>query len=93
MACSIGSILAADVSEHVPHFERNVAAMVKSLKPGCVVFEQSPFAKDDKEPDEDQQVHLSSGGITMEQAMGPSMVKEGNFWRKMKRQTMTMLTH
>lgn len=78
-----GTILALDVLEHIPHYERTVRAMVTALKPGGRICEASPFsaAPDKKQKDtstagQDLRIHVSNGGISMEQAMGPMMVRE-----------------
>ena len=70
----IGTILAFDVLEHIPHFERTVAAMVDALRPGGLLVEQSPF--EDLGVDgngTDTRLHISAGGVTMQAAMGPLM--------------------
>ena len=70
---SLGAILAADVLEHIPKYHLVVEAMVQSLKVGGVIIEHSPFARPDPEDVVDTRVHLSSGGISMATAMGPTM--------------------
>jgi len=89
----IGTVLAFDVLEHVPHFERTVAALVAVLRPGGLIIEQSPFAAEADDPaaaqsnGTDTRLHVSRNGVTMEQAMGPLMRMMGsgkgtNIWRK-----------
>lgn len=90
----IGIILAFDVLEHVPRFEATVAALVAALRPGGMIIEQSPFAEDDapnaaRQNGTDTRLHVSRGGVTMEQAMGPRMKQTGGnpgtgtrVWRK-----------
>eukprot|EP00966_Prymnesium_polylepis_P005011 114977-Prymnesium_polylepis.1 len=81
----LGGILAFDVLEHIPRFERTVAAMVRTLRPGGFIVEQSPFNRGNvSDP-----LHVSAGGVSMHEAMGPSMVlasvsRRGgpNVWRK-----------
>lgn len=71
---SLGTILAFDVLEHIPNYSNVVDAMVKSIRVGGLIIENSPFAKDKVQgEDEDLRVHVSNGGISMTQAMGPSM--------------------
>jgi len=78
-----GCILAFEVLEHIPHYERTVAAMVRALRPGGRICESAPFAPPLPVSDqEDARVHLSNGGIRMATAMGPSMRREGRCWRK-----------
>jgi|EP00900_Chrysochromulina_parva_P005644 SAM-dependent methyltransferase len=91
----IGTILAFDVLEHVPHFERTVAAMVAALRPGGLLVEQSPFEEGDEagvheHNGTDTRLHTSRHGVTMAQAMGPTMKHVGgsvgtsgtHLWRK-----------
>lgn len=82
---SLGSIIALDVLEHIPDYHIVVQAMVKSLRVGGRIVERSPFAKQavvDREKD-DVRVHLSNGGISMEEAMGPKMRQvEPGVWDK-----------
>eukprot|EP00037_Helgoeca_nana_P021618 m.218402 g.218402 ORF g.218402 m.218402 type:complete len:297 (+) comp25709_c0_seq9:243-1133(+) len=79
------AILAMDVLEHIPHYERTVKGLVASLKPGGVIVENTPFGAGGG-GDRDTRVHVGNGGISMQQAMGPDMVSEktdfGNVWRK-----------
>jgi len=87
---SYGAILAIDVLEHMPHYKRAVRRMVLSLRPGGVFLENTPFAEESANPDEDFRIHLSLGNVTMAAAMGPSMkvIKGisfdayGRAWRK-----------
>ena len=70
---SLGAILANDVLEHIPKYHLVVEAMVQSLRVGGVIVENSPFAKTESKDEVDNRVHVSSGGISMETAMGPTM--------------------
>jgi len=71
---SLGSIVAFDVLEHIPKYHVVVEAMVKSIRVGGIIVENSPFAPDEVEDEkEDLRVHVSNGGITMTEAMGPKM--------------------
>lgn len=75
----IGTILAFDVLEHIPHFERTVAVMVDALRPGGLLVEQSPF--EDLGVDgngTDTRLHISARGVTMQAAMGPLMRMMGS---------------
>ena len=67
-----GAILAMDVLEHIPHYERVVKRMVESVRVGGRILEKSPFGKGSG-GDEDTAVHVGNGGITMKTAMGPNM--------------------
>ena len=83
---SLGTILAFDVLEHIPNYHNVVDAMVKSIRVGGLIIENTPFAKD-KAQGEDLRVHVSDGGISMTQAMGPRMklieqAKRFNVWEK-----------
>ena len=81
---SLGSIIAMDVLEHIPNYHIVVKAMVESIRVGGAIVEQSPFESplsDDNEG-EDLRVHVGDGGIPMEEAMGPTMKKEGPKWIK-----------
>jgi 2-polyprenyl-3-methyl-5-hydroxy-6-metoxy-1,4-benzoquinol methylase len=71
-----GAILAIDVLEHIPHYERVVSAMVDSIRVGGVIIERSPFGENEKgvEPGLDLRVHVGNGGVDMRVAMGPRMV-------------------
>jgi hypothetical protein len=67
--------LAFDVLEHVPHFERTVAAKVAALRTGGLLVEQSPFEEGDEagvheHNGTDTRLHTSRHGVTMAQAMG-----------------------
>jgi SAM-dependent methyltransferase len=73
---SLGAILALDVLEHIPNYHKVVEAMVDSLKVGGVIIESSPFGAPVE--GEDTRVHVSAGGISMAQAMGPRMQRNGN---------------
>lgn len=64
-----GCIMAFDVLEHIPHFERTVAAMVAALRPGGMLCESSPFAEKSGE----NAIHVTNGGISMQDAMGRQM--------------------
>ena len=77
---SLGSILALDVLEHIPNYHKVVEAMVESLKVGGVIIESSPFGGPVKGVD--TRVHLGNGGISIEQAMGSRMQKNGHTWTK-----------
>ena len=81
---SLGAILAFDVLEHVPDYHVVVQAMVKSIKVGGVIIESSPFADKVSQDEEDTRVHLSNGGISMEEAMGQNMKQiRRSVWKKM----------
>jgi SAM-dependent methyltransferase len=84
---SLGAIIAMDVLEHIPNYEKVVEAMVDSLRVGGAIVENTPFnelPKGHKEGDADTRVHVSDGGIKMSEAMGPRMkfIKEGKIWKK-----------
>lgn len=88
---SLGSIIAMDVLEHIPEYRLVVDAMVMSLRVGGIILERSPFAQDDimrenvdsEGEEDDLRVHLSNGGISMEEAMGPKMMRNGQgVWKK-----------
>lgn len=72
---SLGSIIATDVLEHIPNYERVVQRMVDSIRVGGVIVESTPFGKPTGNAD-DLRIHVSDGGITMEQAMGSRMKKD-----------------
>ena len=75
---SLGSIVAIDVLEHIPDYHRVVEKMVDSLRVGGVIIEHSPFGSEEESSEQgepDLRVHVSSGGISMEEAMGPRMKK------------------
>jgi SAM-dependent methyltransferase len=77
---SLGAILALDVLEHIPNYHTVVEAMVESLKVGGVLIESSPFGRPVKGVD--TRVHVGDGGISMTQAMGPRMQRNGQIWTK-----------
>ena len=77
---SLGSILALDVLEHIPNYHKVVEAMVESLKVGGVIIEASPFSVSVEGVD--TRVHLGNGGISMAQAMGSRMQRNGQIWTK-----------
>lgn len=85
-----GCILALDVLEHIPHFERTVRKMVRAIRPGGCLCERSPFSGEQAiGGGQDLRVHVGMGGVTMAEAMGPTMKmvwKEkgpyGKCWRK-----------
>ncbi len=82
---SLGSVLAMDVLEHIPDYHRVVEAMVDSIRVGGRIIENSPFAKEEKSSDqEDLRVHVSTGGVSMQEAMGPRMKKidAAGVWEK-----------
>jgi len=84
---SVGTILAIDVLEHIPQFEKVVAAMVASIRPGGRIIEHSPFDKTDvKDGNEDLRIHVSRRGVKMPKALGPTMFFEKrqgpSFWKK-----------
>jgi SAM-dependent methyltransferase len=83
---SLGAILAFDVLEHIPDYHVVVQKMVKSIRVGGVIFENTPFeASSIGAGAEDLRVHLTNGGITMKEAMGPNMKFLGNGrWDKVK---------
>mmetsp|Transcript_20640 Transcript_20640/g.44833 ORF Transcript_20640/g.44833 Transcript_20640/m.44833 type:complete len:181 (-) Transcript_20640:193-735(-) len=71
---SLGSIIAMDVLEHIPKYHHVVEAMVKSVRVGGIIIENTPFANNKVEDGkEDLRVHVSNGGVTMVEAMGPKM--------------------
>ncbi len=71
---TLGAILAFDVLEHIPEYHTVVKAMVRSIRVGGIILENSPFAPPSKDSVEvDTRVHVSNGGIPMQQAMGPCM--------------------
>mmetsp|Transcript_8684 Transcript_8684/g.11507 ORF Transcript_8684/g.11507 Transcript_8684/m.11507 type:complete len:380 (+) Transcript_8684:151-1290(+) len=71
---SLGSIIAMDVLEHIPKYHIVVEAMVNSVRVGGIIIENTPFANDKVEDgEEDLRVHVSNGGVTMAEAMGPKM--------------------
>jgi SAM-dependent methyltransferase len=83
---SLGAIIAMDVLEHIPNYEKVVEAMVDSLRVGGAIVENTPFSelpKGHKEGGADTRVHVSDGGVKMSEAMGPRMkyISEG-FWKK-----------
>ena len=85
---SLGAILAMDVLEHIPKYHLVVKEMVDSLQVGGVIAEKSPFDNRGQNG-EDVRMHVSNGGVSMEDAMGPRMKQEekyGNvrFWVKVK---------
>jgi SAM-dependent methyltransferase len=81
---SLGAILAIDVLEHIPNYHIVVQAMVDSIRVGGVIAEVSPFSKDASSTDIADSVHLSNGGISMQDAMGPRMVfnEKAGVWIK-----------
>ena len=81
---SLGAILAFDVLEHIPKYHLVVEAMVRSLRVGGVIIENSPFAAAEvADGREDLRVHVSAGGIAMKDAMGPKMKKrKDGIWGK-----------
>lgn len=83
---SLGGIIALDVLEHIPDYHVVVEAMVKSLRVGGKIVENTPFAKTVvSEGKEDVRVHLSNGGISMDEAMGPKMKKiRAGVWEKVE---------
>ena len=71
---SLGSILGTDVLEHIPNYHKVVEKMVDSIRVGGVIIEHSPFGSEQESSDQgdlDLRVHVSTGGISMEEAMGP----------------------
>jgi hypothetical protein len=53
--------------------------MVDSLRVGGLIIEQRAFAQNELgEDQEDLRVYLASGGIRMEEAMGPTMSDVGD---------------
>ena len=72
--------MAIDVLEHIPEYHKVVKNMVDSLRIGGVIIEQPPFSKALKKKAVDVRVHVSDGGVTMEQAMGPRMKRIRTFW-------------
>ena len=88
---SLGSILATDVLEHIPNYHKVVEKMVDSIRVGGVIIEHSPFGSEQESSDQgepDVRIHVSTGGISMEEAMGPRMKKLNsgsymNVWVKM----------
>lgn len=84
---SLGAILAFDVLEHIPNYNLVVEAMVKSIRVGGIIIEHSPFGVEVEGRKEDLRVHVSNGGISMAEAMGPNMklleeFGEMNVWEK-----------
>ena len=77
-----GCILAYDVLEHIPHYEVTVIAMVRALRPGGCICEQSPFARHQAKGEEDTRVHVGAGGKSMQEAMGSEMKRKGLCWWK-----------
>eukprot|EP00281_Chroomonas_sp_CCMP1168_P022490 CAMPEP_0206228512 /NCGR_PEP_ID=MMETSP0047_2-20121206/9208_1 /ASSEMBLY_ACC=CAM_ASM_000192 /TAXON_ID=195065 /ORGANISM="Chroomonas mesostigmatica_cf, Strain CCMP1168" /LENGTH=310 /DNA_ID=CAMNT_0053651759 /DNA_START=92 /DNA_END=1021 /DNA_ORIENTATION=- len=71
---SLGAILAFDVLEHIPKYEDTVKAMVRSLRPGGLLAERSPFAHN-QVVGPDLRVHVSDNGVSMKMAMGEEMKK------------------
>ena len=65
------TILAIDVLEHIPHYEKAVARLVQALAPGGLFIEHSPF----DETAGDQDVHVAAT-VPMAEAMGASMTPE-----------------
>lgn len=74
-----GTILAFDVLEHIPHYERTVHAMVGALRVGGLLCEFSPFAHSagltgsGNNATEDTRIHITNGGVPLAEAMGTSM--------------------
>lgn len=81
--CSLGSILAMDVLEHIPEYHNVVRAMVESLRMGGIIVENTPFGRNDlKDGEEDLRVHLAAS-MPMEEAMGLRMKKiYQGVWKK-----------
>lgn len=79
--------MAANVLEHIPKYHLVIEAMVQFFKVGGVIVEKSPFAKTKSQDAVDARVHLSSGGISMATAMGPTMKynKTVGWWVKISR--------
>lgn len=73
---SLGSVMAMDVLEHIPNYHVVVEAMVDSIRVGGLIIESSPFGRPQNGQKEDLRVHVSNGGIPMEQAMGPRMKRK-----------------
>lgn len=69
---SLGAILAMDVLEHIPKYHLVVKEMVDSLQVGGVIAEKSPFDNRGQNG-EDVRMHVSNGGVSMKDAMGPRM--------------------
>lgn len=65
------TILAFDVLEHIPQYEKAVARLVRALKPGGLFIEHSPF----DETATDTDVHVAAA-VSMVEAMGDSMVPD-----------------
>ena len=80
---SLGSIIAMDVLEHIPDYHLVIQAMVKSIRVGGRILENSPFAAEAVgEEEDDLRVHLSNNGISMAEAMGPKMKRVKDYWEK-----------
>ena len=77
---SLGAILAIDVLEHIPEYHKVVKVMVDSLRVGGIIMEQSPFSGALQDGDLDVRVHVSNGGVSLEEAMGVRMKKIQTFW-------------
>lgn len=79
-----GAILAFDVFEHIPHYERVAARLAGSLVTGGEMIVNAPFNKDSKSLID---IHLRQD-VPMAKALGPSMrlVRTGptgtQVWRK-----------
>jgi 2-polyprenyl-3-methyl-5-hydroxy-6-metoxy-1,4-benzoquinol methylase len=72
------TILAFDVLEHIDHYERTVAAMVRALHPGGSIVEFSPFKRTQNASTDI--THVTDGGVSMMEAMGPQMALAGGGW-------------
>jgi hypothetical protein len=81
---SLGAILAIDVLEHIPTYHLVVEAMVDSIRVGGVIAEYSPFSEVASKNEIADSVHLSNGGVSMINAMGPRMQysQENGVWIK-----------
>lgn len=71
-----GGILAMDVLEHIPQYHKTVKELVDRLLPGGFIAETSPFGKGGG-GENDLRVHLGNGGVSMSEAMGPTMEQTG----------------
>lgn len=68
----LGTIIAQDVFEHIPHYEKTARHLVSLLREGGILFEKSPF---DSKASSSEEIHIKKS-VPMEVAL-QGMAREG----------------
>ena len=79
-----GTILAIGVLEHIPDYQKTVAALVSVLRVNGHFYEHTPFSADLKGDEVDLRIHVGNKGVSMAQAMGPKMQEKKHYWLKIE---------